>query len=238
MKKLVLGLFVIAAMSANAQIESGKLFVGGSVGFGNTGGSSDNISGGTTSTTENTKTMSFNLIPRIGFMVTENIGAGLGIGYSFYKTTTPNGLGSGTQVFDQIEKDGAFIISPFVRYYKSVSDKFYLFGQFSLPIRMGSHHELKLNDKADGVEDNDNIDKYSSFGFGLALGADYFISDNIALEAGFNLFNISYNSSTRTYTDKDGKNGAVNHSSSFNFDFDTSNVFNTSSISVGIKIFI
>ena len=41
MKKLVLGLFVIAAMTVNAQIESGKLFVGGSLGFGTASGSSE-----------------------------------------------------------------------------------------------------------------------------------------------------------------------------------------------------
>ncbi len=238
MKKVFLGLFVIAAMSVNAQIEQGSLFFGGNLGFGTTGGSTDNISSGTTTSVDNSSTFRFSLIPQAGYMVTENIGAGLGIGYSFNKTTTPNGIVGGTDPYDQITKTGTFVIAPFARYYKGVSDKFYLYGEFGLPIRMGSTSDLKLNDKGDGTVDNDVVDKYSSFGFNLSLGADYFVTNNIALEAGINLFGMNYNSTTSTYTDKDGKNGQISHDSSFNFDFDSANVFNTGNISVGIKIFM
>ncbi len=238
MKKLVLGLFVIAAMSVNAQIEQGSLFFGGSLGFGTTSGSTDNISSGTTTSIDNASTFRFQLIPQAGYMVTENIGVGLGIGYSLNKTTTPNGITGGTDPYDQISKSGAFVIAPFARYYKGVSDKFYLFGEFGLPIIMGSTSDLKLNDDGDGTVDNDDVNKYSSFGIDLSLGVDYFVTDNIALEAGINLFGMDYTSTKSTYTDKDAKNGTISHDSSFNFDFDSSDVFNTGNISVGIKIFM
>ena len=238
MKKILLGALIIAGMAVNAQITSGQLFTGGAFSLKTTGGTTDNIVTGTTTTKDNASSFTFKLIPQVGFMITENIGAGLGIGYQYYSRTTPNAIpGTGTDIYDQVEKTGTFIINPFVRYYKSVTEKFYIFGEASLPIAMVNYSSLKLNDNGDGTVDDDRITKGSGFGLGLALGANYFVTDNIALEAGFNLFGISYTHTKTTNTDKDEKNGDIKTSSSFNFDLDTDAIFNTGNISVGVKFF-
>lgn len=237
MKKVLLGLIILAALGVNAQIETGKIFVGGSLGISSSGSSNENINGATTVETEGNSRFGFNILPQAGYMLTEQIGVGLGIGYGIDKLTRPDFFDNGTDQFDQIEKTGSFIISPFARYYKNVTDKFYLYGNFAIPIRMSNNSYLIWNDNFDGTVDYDGTNKSSSFGVSLGLGADYFITDNIALEANFNLFGVNYYSYKTTSTDVNG-DGNVDKSSGFNFGFDTANVFNTGNISIGIKVFL
>lgn len=234
MKRVLLGLFVIATLSVSAQIETGKIFVGGSIGINSTGSSVENIAGGTTTETEGVSSFGFSILPQAGYMLTDQIGVGLGIGYGFNKTTTPNGVAG---QYEQVDKDGSFVISPFTRYFKSVTEKFYLYVNFAVPIRTTNTSYLVLNANGDGTEDYDGTLKSSNFGVSLGLGADYFVSDNIALEANFNLFGINYYSYKKTDTNTNG-DGNINKNSGFNFGFDTANVFNTGNISVGVKIFL
>ena len=242
MKKILLGALIIAGMAVNAQITSGQLFVGGSIGFSTQGSSDEKTTGSTTTktttTTDGVSRFSYNIMPQVGFMITENIGAGLGIGYDFEKTTTPDGLSNatGTDKFEQVEKTGTFAIAPFARYYKGVTEKFYLYGELSVPFAMSNTKKLMMNEDKDGTTDDDGVFKSSEFGVGLGLGANYFVSSNIALEVKFNLFNISYTSIKRTEEDKDG-NGKVEKNSYFNMGFDTDKVFKTGNLSVGVKFF-
>ena len=237
MKKILLGLLVFLALGANAQIERGKLFVGGTIGLNTYGGSSETIEGSTTTIVDDVSVLGFNIIPRIGYMLTENIGAGLGVGYDYTKTTVPDAFDNGTDLFDQVTKNGTFTVSPFARYYMNVADKFYLFGELGFPIDIGSYKDLMWNDNTDGVVDNDV--KYSSisYGFGLGLGANYFVSNNIALEAGFNILGLQYNTS-KTTMEQDNGDKATDINSYFNLDFDTNDLINVSSFRIGVKIFL
>lgn len=241
MKKVLLVVLVALAVSLNAQIESGKLLLGGSLGINSNSGTSEVIASGTTTSVDDPASFSFSIMPQGAFMLTENIGVGLGIGFSSTKTTTPNVIvdNAGDQ-FDQIQRSSSFVIAPFARYYKNVTEKFYLFGELGLPIRTGKTKQLRqsTNDDGLGTEDDDSVNKTFNLGFNLSLGANYFIRENIALEASFGLFGINYNSGKSTFTDKDGKNGVIDKNSSFNFGFNTDNVFNTGAIAVGIKVFI
>ena len=237
MKKILLGLLVFTALGANAQIERGKLFIGGSIGFITSGGSSESIVGSTTTIVDDVSVFGFNIIPRIGYMITENIGAGLGIGYDFTKTTIPDAFDNGTDLFDQVTKSGTFSVSPFVRYYKNVGEKFYLFGELGFPINTGSQKDLMWNENMDGVVDSDVKNSSISYGFGLGLGANYFISDNIALEAGFNILGLQYYTYKIT-TEQANGDKAIDNNSYFNLDFDTNDLINVSSFRIGVKIFL
>lgn len=227
MKKLLLGLFVIAAISVNAQIEKGKKFAGINFNAGKTGGFVSNSS----TVTASQSVFSFRFLPKVGMMLSDNLGLGIAMGYDYKKTTTPNDLGT----YTQIERDGKFLITPFLRYYKNVTEKFYLFGQAALPISVGSHKQLKLNDKANGTVD-DYPTTNISYGFDISLGANYFITDRIALETTFGLFNMGYISNVSVSSGSQTQ--SISHSSSTYFSLNTDNVFNTGSISVGVKIFI
>lgn len=237
MKKILLGLFLIAFISVDAQIETGKIFAGGALGINSSGSSRENISGSTTTETLGVSNFGFKIIPQIGYMITDQIGAGMGLGYDFKKVTTPDFFDNGTDQFNQVETTNSFVISPFARYYKNITDKFYLYGNFSIPILLSNDSKLMWNDNNDGTTDYDGTIKSSTFGIGLGLGANYFVSNNIALEAKFNLFNINYVSVKKTNTDKNG-DGNVDNTSGFNFGLDTGNIFNTGNISIGIQIFL
>ena len=247
MKKITLIMFAIVfSFAASAQIQQGQLIIGGSFGFGTSGGSTENIVAGVSTTVDNNKVMTFNIIPSVGYMLTENIALGLGVGYDFQKTTVFNAFTDptdATNTFDNVIKQGTFALNPFFRYYKPVSEKFYIYGEFAIPIGMMSTKELEMdiNDNtgaADGTKDSEAINKTIAMGPQIGLGVNYFISPMIALEANFNLLGFTYASNKITQTDKEGKNGTIQKTSSMNLDFDTDNVFNTGNISVGIKFFL
>jgi len=223
MKKLLLGLFVVAAMSVNAQIESGKLFVGGSLGFGTSGGSTEASGGGTTVTTDKPSSFNFNFIPQVGYMLSENLGVGLGIGYNYYKSSwvdTHNG-----KDYDMYSKTGKFAFSPFVRYYKNTGDKAYAFGEFALPIGFGSN---KTNSWDGSNLVDDDPTKLMSFGVHLSVGFNYFLNDKCALEAKWAA--IQFNSNKETTTGSNWEN--VDKSNSFGLGVDLT------AITIGLKIFI
>lgn len=237
MKKLILGLFVVLAFGVDAQIERGKLFVGGSVGFNTSGGSTESVVGNTTTEVDDVSALGFHIIPRIGYMLTQNIGAGLGVGYNFTNMTTPDAFDNGTDLFDQVTKNGIFSVSPFARYYKNVAEKFYLFGELDFPVGIGSQKELMWNENMDGVVDSDVKNSSMSYGFGLGLGANYFVSDNIALEAGFNILGMHY-STYKTTEEQANGDKVTDIDSYFILDFDTNNLINVSFLTIGVKIFL
>ena len=231
MKKLVLGLFVIAAMSANAQIEGGKLFVGGSFGF----GTSSNKTTAPTAV-DNSKTLSFNLMPEVGYMISENLAVGMAIGYYMDKRTSFDVFtGTTGATYDQVSKDGMFIIEPFARYYKSTGDKSSMFAEFALPIGMGSSKSLQMNATGTGTEDASPT-KNSSIGTTISVGFNYFLNDRCALEAKW--MAIGFESYKMTSVD-----GAIDPSSGNTVDA-VSKITNIglgldmTALSIGLKIFI
>ena len=230
MKKLVFGLFVIAAMSANAQIESGKLFIGGSVGFGTNGGSSEASTGGTTVTKDSPSTFGFNFIPQAGFMITENLAVGGGIGYDYSKTTwieshTDNTGKSGD--YEMYSKSGSFIFAPFARFYKNTGDKVYAFGEFAMPLSFGTRQTNSWDSSIPAIVIDDPT-KLMSFGVNLSIGFNYFLNDKCALEAKWAA--IQFNSEKETTTGANWEK--VDKYNSFGLGFDLT------AITVGLRIFI
>lgn len=237
MKKLFLGLFTVLTITSFAQIERGDLFVGGSLGFNTSGGSDIFVIGGTTTEVINVSTLGYDITPNIGYMLTDNIGAGLGIGYGYTKTTIPDFFNNGTDLFDQVIKTGRFNISPFARYFMGVSEKFYLFGELAFPIGFGNDTELMWNTDNSGVVDTDEKNSLKNFGFGIGLGADYFVSNKVALEARINVFGLSFNKYETTFEQANG-NKFTTKDSYFNLDFNTDNLIDVSSLTIGVKIFL
>ena len=159
-------------VGAVAQIEQGRFLAGGSVGLSFRNYKS--VYNGTT--TYETKTTSFSLAPRAGYLVTDDIAVGAGLAFS----------ASSTKYDDDDKYNGTSIsFTPFVRYYLPQR----LFGQFELGL--GSS-----KDKWTYVDDNDEEYKYKYFFWSLGVGYAYFLNNNVAIEP-----MISYNAST--YTDRD-----------------------------------
>lgn len=82
-------------ITANAQ-DVGKMWIGGSVGL-----SSSKVKGADAST-------SYRVLPEFGYMLSENMGLGISLGYAHSEGYS--------EAFDRSGKINAFVVNPFVRY--------------------------------------------------------------------------------------------------------------------------
>jgi hypothetical protein len=195
MKKIILSaaaLFVFGFASAQDAKEStggkgfanGDVFVSGSVGF-------------NSSSTGDFSSSSFNIMPKVGFFVTENIAVGGQIGY----------ISTTADIFDDVEGDivesktNTFSVGGFGRYYATPASDFSFFAELGINY-MSTNYDL-----ADYKE--------SGFGIALAPGVSYFISSNFALEA--SIAALSYS------TSKPDFDGAEN-TNNFGLNVDLTNI--------------
>nr|WP_241489692.1 outer membrane beta-barrel protein [Lacinutrix algicola] len=100
------------------------------------------------------------MAPKAGYFVSENIAAGLKVGYE--SDTADN---DGTDTLDQSE----FSVGVFGRYYFAPASQFSLFTELGVDYKSG---EDKLIDA-----------EYDGFDIAFAPGISYFVSKNFAIEA-------------------------------------------------------
>lgn len=175
MKKLILSLAILSgiAMTTQAQTEKGKTVLGGNVYF-------NSIK----SDAEGAKAIqNFSIVPSAGYFVADNIAIGTGIGYHTSKGNVASASG----------KKEAFVVRPFGRYYKSLSDQFKFFGQLSVPMEFGNEKAIDADLKV-----GDKTGSSTSFGVALSPGFAYYPTPSIGIELSFN--GAAYNS----YKVKDG----------------------------------
>lgn len=173
MKKVLLSAVALLAFGfANAQEEKanegfakGDVFVSGAVTL-------------NSSKTGDFKTNSFEIAPKVGYFVTENIAVGASIGFSSDKveegdSATNTGLGLGA----------------FGRYYFTPASKFSLFAQLGF--------DYMSYDNEFGVDTDGSLfatdSESKEVGFGLGAGMNYFVSSNFSIEAGVAVLGYSSN---------------------------------------------
>lgn len=230
MKKVLLGLLVALAVSLNAQIESGKILIGGEFGF-----NSNSQSSVAPVAVDINKSMNLTILPQIGYALSENLAFGLGIGYDYGKNTSIDAIAGTAKTFDYVNKEGMFVIAPFARYYQSTGEKSFAFAEFALPLGFGSSNDNQINTAGDNVEDA-NQRSMSSFGVNLSFGFNYFLNDKCALEAKW--VALTYGSTKYTTTD-----GAVDPNTGNTIDAETKSTnlgfgIDMSALRIGLRIFI
>ncbi len=115
-------------------------------------------------TTENNTIRNYSFLPAVGNFIAPTVAIGGAVGYT------------GSSVKDSDEATGAFILQPLVRKYWGLNDKLFIFGQASVPLAFGTNTSAA------------NVDtKYTSYGFQVAPGLDYFLSSHWSIEAQFGL---------------------------------------------------
>ena len=144
----------------------GDVFMSGSVGYRG-------------ESTGDFKFNSFNISPRVGFFVSDNIAIGGMIGY----TATTN------DEFDEVLLDVAEVktnmltIGAFGRWYATPANQFSFFAE------LGFNYNT-LNSETEGIDEEI---KANGFEFAVTPGVNYFISPNFALEASIGV--LSYETS-------------------------------------------
>ena len=156
MKKVLLSAVALLAFGfANAQEEGkgnggfakGDVFVSGAFSIGSEKTGDDKSSG-------------FEIEPKVGYFVTENIAIGGKLGFASYKAE---------DTFGDTDDLSALTVGAFGRYYMTPASQFSLFGQ------LGFDYST-IDDKLADVQENE-------FGLNLGLGLSYFVSNNWSIEA-------------------------------------------------------
>ena len=174
MKKVLLSALAVFAFGfANAQEEEkgdggfakGDVFVSGAVTFGS-------------SKTGDFKVNAFEIAPKVGYFVTENIAVGASVGLQSLKfddgsaDATNSGLGLGA----------------FGRYYFTPANKFSLFAELGIDY-------TSFDEEFDAESGTVYASSFESkeLGFGLGAGMNYFVSSNFSIEAGVAVLGYSSN---------------------------------------------
>ncbi|NDW11221.1 outer membrane beta-barrel protein [Dysgonomonas sp. 520] len=168
MKKLFLAIaLVFGAVTANAQ-DVGQIWVGGNVGF-----STTKIKGFDRMT-------DYTILPEFGYVLNENFGIGVNLGYSHQEALDVDGMGD---IFVTNQK--GFAIAPFVRYT-------FLKGDIGGLFLDGGVKYINSKEKGAG-------DRLHEFEVGITPGVAISISDKVSLIGKFGFLGYSQGKSGDHY---------------------------------------
>lgn len=160
MKKLIVCIvvFMCTIVAVNAQSAEKKNWIGGGVSF------------GSSKTDGYDRATNYSIVPQIGFMLSDNIGLGVKLGYGHTEVPgqTPvyvNGELVGVEPYTN--KSNSYSINPFIRYtfVKGNIGGLFIDGGFAY-----AHSKLKSSDT-----------KTNTFSIGVSPGVMFNVSDKIAL---------------------------------------------------------
>jgi hypothetical protein len=222
MKPIITTLVILFtfAFSAHAQINKGNWLLGGDI-SGGSGNQKD-----TKADTLFSKYSGLTLTPRIGWFVGNNWVIGVAPSYSgnSYESSGVNG---------QIYHSTSFSIAPFVRYYKSIHEKWAIITEFN---------GINLTTSSSNREDINTLQKYeyslNSYQIGLYIrpGLTYFLSPKVGIEASLGSIGFGYTRFNRT-TKLSGVTTELEDSSSgFNGSISLSSL--VQNLSIGLHIYL
>lgn len=200
----LIGLFTFFCFSLNAQF-----FVGGNFDLSTTGGKTDN---GTT-TTDKTSTLQLDVLPKVGFFLSDKAALGLALDISYLHTRTP-------AVNETLYHQSSIGIIPFLRYYAIKMNKFSVFGQGNIELLFSGSRTKVGGTSSDGP-------KTTRFSLNVFPGLAYDLNEKISFETTLNVLSFGYYNSTV-------KNGSVtDKNSSFNFGAGIDNIISVGSVTIG-----
>jgi len=191
MKKLFITMaFVAAGLFASAQ----GLFVGGSLGFATQGGKDVYKLNGVETTIDAPKIFVFDVNPEIGFMFSDNMGAGVEFGFGFGRGKIEND-GVTTTV-----KTTNWKIAPYFRYVFAEPGDFRFYADAKVSL---SGDKPKTTVEEAGISTTFDGDKTLQFGAGIVPGMQFYVSDNFLIDAKLNIFSLGYSMTKVTSKDVD-----------------------------------
>jgi len=197
MKKVILFIAMVSAVSL-AGAQDNKMWLGGTISY-------------STESYDPSDSKYSRLVfgPNFGYMVTDKIAVGLGLGIA---NTTGKDLPDGPGTYEWTES--SFDVIPFVRYYKSLGDNFSLYGEFAIGIGSGKYSE----DHSDATL-NPSDEEFSTFSLGIAPGIQYWFGNKWSINAQWGALQYS------TRTDKDqAPDGSDEKTNNFTIGLDLSSM--------------
>ncbi|QNK61804.1 PorT family protein [Pedobacter sp. PAMC26386] len=205
MKKLLtLAMLCASAIAVNAQTEKGKVILGGTIGYSES--KNENLLYNSTQT-------NLDLLPTAGYFVRDNLALGLGAGYSRYSLEQKS---AESDFYNVKTTTDYFMVSPFVRHYVNISEKFKFFSQLSVPMKWGNSKVVPK----EGVADDTNTfkSKNTSIGVSIEPGLAYFPTKKIGIQLSVNGLSYVWNKRVNKMNnslDKGDKDNAFNLGTNF-----------------------
>lgn len=174
-----------SSLAAEAQLVKGTKLLGGSVGY----------SRSTSTQTQNNPSIpvtereygqvnrSFNVSPRAGVFIADNVAAGVALGYISQKTTNPyyDYLSSGIPIpYQRVARSNSFNVAPFLRYYYMPTATFGVFGQLTATYGTG-----KSKTEITAPNQFNSEGKTNGFGLEISPALVFFPIDKLGLELAF-----------------------------------------------------
>lgn len=205
MKKILLISCVsaLALSGVYGQIKKGNLQLGGSLGYSRY--SQDQSSIGQTFNNLNTF---WSFLPSVGYFVTETSSLGIGIGYDHYdqvsKSRNPNIFLIGPTTlyaYENTNTRGQFIVKPYYRMHKIISQNFVLFAEFNAFYGFGTQERIN-NSTTTEIATNGSItsqtfsstklsEKQNTWGIGLSPGIIFFPHEKWGIDLSIGLLGYS-----------------------------------------------
>ena len=198
MKKVFLAVFVLALPVALSAQEKGDMFISGN--FTIDAGGSKSTTGNVS--VKNPSPLTFEIAPQFGYFVVDRLEVDLALGYSLTRTKTGTDA-DGNNLF---RRNNVFEISPGVRYYLPLGEKFYYTPGFSFEVGFGGT-------STDLSQSSSTKNGLTTFGFSLsALAFEFRPVEHIGVT--FRAGALSY--SMEHSSDKNANSSTNENSFSFN----------------------
>ncbi len=219
-----------SAAISNAQVAGGKIILGGGMGFNSNSGETETVVGGQTTTTEAPTTTTLTFGPRVGYMITDDIGAGLIFNLNRIRTIEKDPDPFTREEISTITLNQFFL---FGRYYKSLNDKFYLFGEVAFGPGFGKivDEETDVNGVKTTLESS-----MSTFNVGLWPGISYFPHEKIGIELSVGL--LGFNSMSTEFTNPNNGNKTTVRESNFDLGLNGGDQFSTGGINLSVLLYL
>ena len=195
------------ALTSIAQTEKGTFLLGGSLGY----SASENKS---SSQRINSKSTFITISPKIGYFVSNNFAIGTRVDYTIAKNKVRKSqYENEPEVFGPSEKSNRFGISPFARYYISLTETLKFYGELEMLFETGK--SKKIDEKGNTLS---TTYKFNNYRPALSPGLALFPSKKWAIEFSFPLMSFE----RRTYSQVAEGNSKSN-TNSFDFGLNTFN---------------
>ena len=177
-KSLLLLSIILLCLESNAQIMKGTSVISGDL-YAQYRTNEDNA--GTS------KYLDFSITPSIGYFLAQNFSLNVALSASYTNYTTPSALG------DSKNNSLGYNFTPYIKFYKTVTDKFYL------NLQVFFLYGLR-DEKYTPPGGSESKTSYTDMGMGIRPGFSYFVTDKIAFTS--SLGTIGYSLTNDNTNDK------------------------------------
>ncbi|WP_300675537.1 outer membrane beta-barrel protein [Soonwooa sp.] len=163
MRRLILLASIVGIGLLKAQVPKGTQYVSGQIGFSTTKNHSNNSS-----------VESYKFLPTYGYFFAPSWAIVMSAGYK-QETEKTQSQNANLDLQDLESVSSALVVTPSLRRFWVLDDKFSLFCQLDFPLEFGNVKSTSRLDNS-GVEVSSTKNSYSSYGVSVKPGIDYFLN--------------------------------------------------------------